>query len=121
MICWRAGALVFLLVVGVVACAPRHSPREPIIQPAADISPEGILALFDQRWQLAESLRAVARVTVTSAQGRYSTRQTFLWRRPALLRLDILSLFGQPVMSLVADASQASICAIAWLCVLGGS
>ena len=109
MICWRAGVLAFLLVVGVGACTPRHSLREPIIQPAADISPEGILALFDQRWQLAESLRAVARVTVTSAQGRYSTRQTFLWRRPALLRLDTLSLFGQPVMSLVADAVQASI------------
>jgi outer membrane lipoprotein-sorting protein len=109
MICWRAGALVFLLVVGVVACAPRHSPREPIIQPAIDISPESILALFDQRWQLVESLRIVARVTVTSAQGRFSTRQTFLWRRPARLRLDTLSLFGQPVMSLVADAIQATI------------
>jgi outer membrane lipoprotein-sorting protein len=109
MICWRAGTLAFLLVVGVVACTPRHSSREPLIQPAADISPEGILALFDQRWQLAASLRAVARVTVTSALGRYSTRQTFLWRRPALLRLDTLSFFGQPVMSLVADAIQASI------------
>jgi len=109
MICWRAGVLAFLLVVGVSACTPRPSSREPTIRPAADISPEGILAVFDQRWQLAESLRAVARVTVTSAQGRYSTRQTFLWRRPALLRLDTLSLFGQPVMSLVADAVQASI------------
>jgi outer membrane lipoprotein-sorting protein len=109
MSCWRAGVVAFLLVVGIGACTPRHSLREPLIQPAADISPEGILAVFDQRWQLAESLRAVARVTVTSAQGRYSTRQTFLWRRPALLRLDTLSLFGQPVMSLVADAVQASI------------
>jgi outer membrane lipoprotein-sorting protein len=109
MICWRIGALAFLLVASVVACTPRHAAREPIIQPAADTSPEDILALFDQRWRLAESLRAVGRVTVTSAQGRYSTRQTFLWRRPALLRLDTLSLFGQPVMSLVADAGQASI------------
>jgi hypothetical protein len=73
------------------------------------MTPEGILALFDQRWRLAESLRALARVTVTSPQGRYSTRQTFLWRRPAPLRLDTLSLFGQPVMSLVADATQISI------------
>jgi outer membrane lipoprotein-sorting protein len=109
MICWRAGVVAFLIVVGIGACTPRHSWREPSIQPAADISPEGILAVFDQRWQLAESLRAVARVTVTSAQGRYSTRQTFVWRRPALLRLDTLSLFGQPVMTLVADAVRASI------------
>jgi outer membrane lipoprotein-sorting protein len=109
MICLRTAALVFLLVVGVVACTPRLPPREPIVRPATDISLEGILALFDQRWQLVESLRALARVTVTSAQGRYSTRQTFLWQRSALLRLDTLSLFGQPVMSLVADAAQASI------------
>src|SRR5215475_7098265 len=109
MICWRAGALAFILVLGVAACTPRPPLREPIIRPAADISPEGILAVFDQRWQLAEALRALARVTVTSAQGRYSTRQTFLWHHPALLRLDTLSLFGQPVMSLVANAAQASI------------
>jgi outer membrane lipoprotein-sorting protein len=109
MICLRAGVLACLLVVGVVACTPRPSSREPLIRPAADISPEGILALFDRRWRFAESLRALTRVTVTSAQGRYSTRQTFLWHRPAQLRLDTLSLFGQPVMSLVADAAQASI------------
>jgi outer membrane lipoprotein-sorting protein len=109
MICVRTGALALLLAVGVVACAPRPRVREPITRPATDISPEGILAVFDQRWQFAESLRALARVTVTSAQGRYSTRQTFLWQRSALLRLDTVSLFGQPVMSLVADAAQASI------------
>jgi outer membrane lipoprotein-sorting protein len=109
MICLRAGALALLLVVGVAACTPRLSSREPLRRPAADISPEGILVLFDRRWQLAESLRALTRVTVTSAQGRYSTRQTFLWHHPAQLRLDTLSLFGQPIMSLVADAAQASI------------
>ena len=109
MICMRASALAFLVVVGVVACTPRPTPREPITQPAVGITPEAILALFDQRWQRAEALRALARVTVTSAQGRYSTRQTFLWSHPAWLRLDTLSLFGQPVMSLVADAAQVSI------------
>ena len=91
------------------ACTPRPPLRQPLVPPTTSISPEDILAVFDQRWQLAESLRAVARVTVTSAQGRYSIRQTLLWRRPALLRLDTLSLFGQPAMSLVADAVQVSV------------
>jgi outer membrane lipoprotein-sorting protein len=108
MIRLRVRALTFLLVVGVVGCMPLPTSREPLIR-APNISSEDILASFDQRWQLAESLRALARVTVTSPQGRYSTRQTFLWHRPALLRLDTLSLFGQPVMSLVADAAQVSI------------
>jgi hypothetical protein len=93
----------------VAACVAPPPLRQPRIPLATNISPEAILASFDQRWQLVESLRAVARVTVTSTQGRYSTRQTFLWRRPAVLRLDTLGLFGQPVMSLVADAVQASI------------
>jgi outer membrane lipoprotein-sorting protein len=109
MICWRVGVLAFLLSVGVVACMPRPPSRQPSTRPAGDSSPESIVAVFNQRWQLADSLRAVARVTLTSVQGRYSTRQTFLWRRPALLRLDTLSLFGQPVMSLVADAGQVSV------------
>ena len=106
---WGVGVLALLLGVGVLGCVPRPPSRQAIPWPAADRSPEAIMALFDQRWQLAESLRAVARVTLSSVQGRYSTRQTFLWRRPALLRLDTLSLFGQPVMSLVADAVQASV------------
>ena len=82
MICWRVGGLAFLLLIGVVACAPRAPLRQPLILSPTSMSPEEILALFDQRWQVAESLRALARVTVTSSQGRYSTRQTFLWRRP---------------------------------------
>jgi outer membrane lipoprotein-sorting protein len=65
--------------------------------------------VFDHRWQLTEDLRALARLSVTSSQGRFSTRQTFLWRRPALLRLDTVSPFGQPIMTLVADSAQASI------------
>jgi outer membrane lipoprotein-sorting protein len=109
MICLRDGTLAFLLLVGVASCMPSPTLHEPTIRPVADISPESILTSFDHRWQLAADLRALARVSATSAQGRYSTRQTFLWRRPALLRLDILSLFGQPIMSLVADAVQASI------------
>jgi outer membrane lipoprotein-sorting protein len=109
MICLRARALAFLLLVGAVACTPRPTLHAPVARPVTDVSPESILASFDHRWQLAEELRALARVSVTSPQGRYSTRQTLLWRRPALLRLDTLSFFGQPVMSLVADATHASI------------
>jgi outer membrane lipoprotein-sorting protein len=105
----RACALAFLLLMGVVACATYPPPPEPASRPLPATSPESILAAFDRRWQLTEDLRALARVSILSAQGRYSTRQTFLWRRPALLRLDTVSLFGQPIMTLVADLAQASI------------
>jgi outer membrane lipoprotein-sorting protein len=105
----RAGALALLLFMGVVACATRPTPREPVSLSLPGTSPEAILAPFDRRWRLAEGLRALARVTVASAQGRYSTRQTFLWQRPALLRLDTVSPFGQPTMTLVADPAHASI------------
>jgi outer membrane lipoprotein-sorting protein len=105
----QASALAFLLLVGIVACATYPPAHEPVSRLLPTTSPESILALFDGRWQLAEDLRALARVSILSAQGRYSTRQTFLWRRPALLRLDTVSLFGQPIMTLVADLAQASI------------
>jgi outer membrane lipoprotein-sorting protein len=109
MIRLRSGALALLLCMGMVACALRPTPHAPVRLPLSRTSPEAILEPFDRRWQLAEDLRALARVSLTSAQGRYSTRQTFLWQRPALLRLDTVSLFGQPTMTLVADPVRASI------------
>jgi outer membrane lipoprotein-sorting protein len=109
MICVRDGALAFLLLVGTVSCMPLPPLSVPAGQPGTAISPQVILSSFEQRWELAADLRGLARVSTTSAQGRHSTRQTVLWSRPALLRLDILSLFGPPSMSLVADAAQVSI------------
>jgi outer membrane lipoprotein-sorting protein len=109
MIYIRDGMLAFLVLVSMASCMPRTPLHRPAGQPVTDISPQTILSSFDQRWEVATDLRALARVSTASAQGRHSTRQTFLWRRPALLRLDILSLFGQPSMSLVADAAQVSI------------
>jgi outer membrane lipoprotein-sorting protein len=105
----RAGTLAFLLLAGVAACATRPTPSNLGSRPLPETSAESILVAFDRRWQLTEDLLALARVSVISAQGRYSTRQTFLWRRPALLRLDTVSLFGQPIMTLVADLARASI------------
>jgi outer membrane lipoprotein-sorting protein len=105
----RTGSLAFLLLMSIVGCAIRPMPHESVSRILPTVSPESILALFDTRWQLTEDLRALARVSILSAQGRYTTRQTFLWRRPALLRLDTVSLFGQPIMTLVADLAQASI------------
>jgi outer membrane lipoprotein-sorting protein len=109
MIHWRAGVLALLLFVSCVACATRPTPRESVSRPLPGLAPEVILASFDARWQMAEAVRALAHVSITSAQGRYSTRQTFFWRRPAFLRLDSVSLFGQSTMSLVADPTRASI------------
>jgi len=109
MIYIRDGMLALLMLVSMASCMPRPPSHRPAGQSVTDISAQTILSSFDQRWELATDLRALARVSTASAQGRYSTRQTFLWCRPALLRLDILSLFGQPSMSLVADATQLSV------------
>jgi outer membrane lipoprotein-sorting protein len=109
MIRWRAGALALLLLVSLGACATRPPWREAVSIPPEGIAPETIVAAFEHRWQSAEDLRALARIAVTSAQGRYSTRQTFFWRRPAIIRLDTVGLFGQPTMTLVADQARASV------------
>jgi outer membrane lipoprotein-sorting protein len=105
----RVGALSLLLLVGMGACMTRPVTREPLPHSFAGVTPETILASINQRWQTVEELRALVRTTITSTQGRYSTRQTFLWHRPASVRLDTLSLLGQPTMTLVADPAGASI------------
>jgi outer membrane lipoprotein-sorting protein len=109
MIRWRANVLTLLLLVSLGACATRPTPPASVSLSPPSVAPEAIVAALEHRWQNAEDLRALARVTVTSAQGRYSTRQTFFWRRPALVRLDTVGLFGQPIMTLVADPARASI------------
>jgi outer membrane lipoprotein-sorting protein len=106
---FRAVSLALLVLMSIVACATRPLPHESVSRILPTVSEEAILASFDSRWQVIEDLRALARVSIISAQGRYTTRQTFLWSRPALLRLDTVSLFGQPIMTLVADLAQASI------------
>jgi hypothetical protein len=109
MIDLRAGALALLLCLGMVACTMRP-PLHQLTKPAPPgLSPEAILMLSDRRWQLAEDLRALARTTILSVQGRYSTRQTVLWQRPASLRLETIGLFGQPSMTLIADSARAFI------------
>jgi len=105
----RIGGVSLVLWLGVAACATRLPPPAPPDALLQRPSTEAILHTFDRRWQAVQDLRALARVSVTSAKGRYSTRETFLWRRPATLRLETLGVFGQPAMALVADAEHAAI------------
>ena len=105
----RLGAAVLPLLLSLVACATRPLASGPSRASLPTTTAAAILASFDRRWQMVEELRALARLSVTSAQGRYSTRQTVLWHRPTRLRLDTLSLFGQPTMTLSADAERVAI------------
>ena len=105
----RLGAAALPLLLGLVACATRPPAPGPSRGALPTTTAAAILASFDRRWQMVEELRALARLSVTSAQGRYSTRQTMLWHRPTRLRLDTLSLFGQPIMTLSADAEHVAI------------
>ncbi len=105
----RIGGVSLAFLLSLAACAPHPPAREAPGVSAAGRPPEAILQTFEQRWQAVEELRALARVSVTSVQGRYSTRETFMWRRPSALRLDAVDVFGQSAMVLVADDVRASI------------
>jgi hypothetical protein len=106
---WRIGGVGLALLLGAVACARAPHPLEPFDLPSLQGPPEAILHILEERWQRVEELRALGRVSYAGAQGRYSTRQTLLWRRPALLRLEAVSIVGQPTMVLVADAARTSV------------
>lgn len=105
----RSSGMCLALWLSVVACATRPPARAPLEAFPPRLTAEAILQTIDHRWQGVQDLRALARVSVTSTKGRYSTRETFLWRRPATLRLESLGVFGQPAMAMVADAERASI------------
>lgn len=109
MIPWHIIGLSVLLWLGVFGCARVPLPREPLAIPPFSRSAEAILQTFEERWQVVEALRALGRVSYAGSQGRYSTRETLLWQRPALLRLEAVTIFGQPSMVLVADARRASV------------
>jgi outer membrane lipoprotein-sorting protein len=109
MIASRVHVVSILLFVTLGACATRPPSREPVGHTLPGASPEAVLASIGRRWQTIDELRALARTTLTSPQGRYHTRQTLLWRRPTSVRMDTLSPFGQPIMTLVADPTGASI------------
>jgi len=105
----RSGALALVAFLSLVGCAappPLPAPTGAILPSR---SPESLLLPLDRRWQSVHTLRAMARVVVTSPQGRYSTRQTFLWQPPSHLRLETIAILGQPTMILVADEQQVSI------------
>jgi outer membrane lipoprotein-sorting protein len=105
----RPGALALAALLSLAGCAappPPPGPTEPVL---LHRSPESLLSPLDSRWQAVRTLRAMARLVVTSPQGRYSTRQTMLWQRPSLLRLDTVAILGQPTMTLVADGQQVVI------------
>ena len=105
----RIGAFGFALLLSGFACTAISPPRSRVAVPLQAITADAILQTFDLRWQSVQDLRALARVSVSSAKGRYSVRETFMWRRPAALRLDTLTASWQPFMALVANAEGASI------------
>lgn len=105
----RSGGFSVVLLLSVMGCATFSPPRQSVKDPLQGHASEAILRVFDDRWQGVEDLRALARVSVTSEKGRYTARETVMWRRPAALRLDTLNVFGQPAMALAADPERVSI------------
>lgn len=105
----RLAVLTLIVLLSLVGCATRPPAPAPIEALLPHRSPQSLLVPLDRHWHRVSALRAMARLAVTSPEGRYSTRQTFLWQRPSLLRLDVVSVLGQPAMTLVADAQQAAI------------
>jgi outer membrane lipoprotein-sorting protein len=103
----RLGLLGLVVWLSLMGCAT--PPPSPTAAALPQRSPEALLSPLERRWQSVNGLRAMARLSLTSPQGRYSTRQTFLWQRPSLLRLDAIGVLGQPAMTLVADAQQAAV------------
>lgn len=105
---WRLAVSRWLPALGVAlicGCLP-----QPIPSPAPGPPPSSTMLLARLAADAArfESLRGLAEARVVQADREQSSTQVILARRPDRLRIEVLGLFGQPALLLVADGTLLS-------------
>ncbi len=96
--------LVLLLLAGCVHARPlRFGPQGEIHDPAL------LLRLLDQRGARLEALSADGRVTAHGPSGGGATGVSVSARRPASIRFELDSFFGNPLLVLATDGTRMQI------------
>jgi len=68
-----------------------------------------LLELLEDRVHSVKTLGAKARSTITNTSGKVSSKQIIILRKPSDLRLDALTPFGNPSLSITTDGENISI------------
>ncbi len=98
----KPGRLILALGLPFLFSACATIPVLPPEPPAA----EEILRQVDARQQAVQGLKGLAQVKISSAEKTVSAQQVLFARRPALLRVESLSLLGTPMLYVVTDGQR---------------
>jgi outer membrane lipoprotein-sorting protein len=100
------GALVALCTAG---CSPR---RATLPEPSVSLAPlprrEDVLRSLSERRTAVQSLRTLARTTVTADGDSYRARELIIAARPDRLRFEVLSPFGSEFVVTTSDGLLAA-------------
>jgi outer membrane lipoprotein-sorting protein len=102
--CRLVSILVLLAAILLASCAPMRPPA-PSLAPVSAAVLLGDLSAQAKRFQ---TLQGTALLRMTNAGERHSARQVLLFQRPNQFRAEVLSPFGQPVMTVVGTADRLS-------------
>jgi outer membrane lipoprotein-sorting protein len=97
---WKGG-LLFLCLSFLSGCAPMWPRRIP----RKILSTADLLQRIQARNQRIQSIRAQARVTINLGENRFTLEELIIVKKPASLRVEALSLIGQPLLYLTTDGT----------------
>ena len=94
----KGGLLIFCLsfLSGCALLWPGRVPREIL-------SSTDLLQRIQARNRRIQSIRVLARVTITLGENRFRLEELIIVKKPALMRVEALSLIGQPLLYLTTD------------------
>ncbi len=95
---WKGGLLIFCLSF-LLGCAPRWPGRIP----RETLSSADLLQRIQARNRRIHSIRALARITVNIGENRFRLEELIIVKKPASLRIEALSLIGQPLLYVTMD------------------
>jgi len=98
--------LVWLAVV-LAGCATVKVPLTEVPVPEAE--GEALLAMWLERGESFQTLQGLAKVKVKTPQGSVSGTQVVIAARPDRLRVEALSPFGTPLLSIASDGRQLTV------------
>ncbi len=96
---------VLLLILTLAAACARVPPTPPRERPAVT-SAQDLISRLQDRAREVQSFTAKGRVTVLTPERRYNGSALITAVKPATLRVDVLSFFGQPLVTFYTDGQE---------------
>lgn len=101
--------LLALAAVFLSACAIVREPAPPIPLQAVKPEAEYLLALLEKRNEAVRTLEGKLHNKIINSTGKKASSQLILLKKPSSLRIDVLTPFGNPALTLVTDGERVDL------------